>query len=294
MEAPRSRLLQVRDGVRIHAREWTTPHTHAGTPIILIHGLASNARLWDGAARALVRHGHAVTAIDLRGHGQSDKPDHGYDMASVALDVVDVIAQLQTEHPAWEKPLIIGQSWGGNIVIEVAAHHHDLIRGSVAVDGGTIELQRIFPDWEQCKRFLTPPPLAGMPAVRLEQAMRAAHPDWSTEAIEGAMANMEILTDDTIRPRLTLERHLEILHSLWEHRPSDLYPQIAVPVMFTPASQTHDPMKNTKIEMLTVAEQSLKNFRVTWFDPADHDLHAQYPDQFADTVHTAITEGFFA
>lgn len=294
MSSPLSRTIVLRDGVGLHVCEWTTPHTHAGTPIILIHGLASNARLWDGAARALTQHGHAVIAVDLRGHGRSDKPDHGYDMASVAQDVVDVIDQLRNDHPDWHRPLVIGQSWGGNIVVEIAAHHGDVVRGAVAVDGGTIELQRMFPEWEQCKEMLAPPKLAGMAADRLEAAMRAMHPDWSDEAIAGAMANMEHLPDGTIRPWLTFDRHITVLRGLWEHSPSQLFSRIEVPVLFTPATRANDPITQTKREMIAVAEHTLRRGKVVWFDPADHDLHAQHPQRFADTVHDAITEGFFA
>jgi pimeloyl-ACP methyl ester carboxylesterase len=294
MVEPTSRKILLRDGVGLHVREWSTPHSRRGEPIILIHGLASNAQLWDGAARALAQHGHAVVAIDLRGHGRSDKPDNGYDMASVAQDVIDIATTLHSEHPAWSRPLMIGQSWGGNIVIELAAHHAHNIRGVVAVDGGTIELQRMFPDWNQCKDLLAPPALAGTPADRLEAAMRAMHPDWPDESIAGAMANMEHLPDGTIRPWLTFDRHITILRSLWEHVPSQLYPHIEVPVLFTPATRANDPITHAKREMVTVAEEALRRGKVVWFDPADHDLHAQYPQRFADTVHDAITEGFFA
>lgn len=294
MQSPLSRTIRVRDGVGLHALEWTSPATHQGEPIILIHGLASNARLWDGAARALTQHGHAVIAIDLRGHGRSDKPDHGYDMTSVARDVVDVINHLQSEHPNWSRPLIVGQSWGGNIVIEVAAHYGDDVRGAVAVDGGTIELQRMFPEWDHCKNMLAPPKLAGMPATQLEAGMRSMHPDWSDEAIAGAMANMEHLPDGTIRPWLTFDRHITVLRGLWEHSPSQLFSRIEVPVLFTPATRANDPITQAKREMITIAEQTLRRGKVVWFDPADHDLHAQHPQRFADTVHNAITEGFFA
>jgi len=292
MESPRFRHVPVRDGTRLHAVDWATDET-AGIPIILIHGLASNARLWDGAARALSAHGHRVIAIDLRGHGRSDKPHNGYDMSSVALDVVDVINHLEHEHSMWHRPLIVGQSWGGNVVVEVAAHHHELIRGAVCVDGGAIELQHLFPEWERCREMLSPPQLEGMPAQRLEQAIRATHPDWSDEAIAGAMANMELLPDGTIRPWLTRERHIAILKSLWEHVPSHLYPNISCPVMFTPASRDDDPMKNMKHITLAKAQESLNQAQIIWFEPADHDLHAQFPQRFADTVQNAINEGFF-
>jgi len=38
----------------------------------------------------------------------------------------------------------------------------------------------------------------------------------------------------------------------------------------------------------------LSRGRVEWFHGADHDLHAQHPERFADVVSAAIAEGFFS
>lgn len=291
---PRDLRIPLRDGLSLRGIEWADTPSGSGIPIILVHGLASNARLWDGAARHLVSLGHAVVAIDLRGHGQSDKPDSGYAMHEVANDVADVITHLSSLRPAFVRPLVIGQSWGGNIVVELAHRHGSLVRGVVAVDGGTIELGAAYPHWDDCAEVMSPPPLAGMKAERLRSYMRAAHPDWSEEAIDGQMHNMEHLTDGTIRPWLTLDRHLMVLRGLWEHSPSSLWEHITVPVMFTPASKSDDAFTQTKRAQVEKALTALKHGRAEWFAPADHDLHAQFPERFAHTVHDAITTGFFS
>ena len=71
--------MPVTGGVHLHAHRWDG----TGRPFVLVHGLASNARLWDGVAARLADAGHRVVAVDLRGHGRSDKPDDGYDIATV-------------------------------------------------------------------------------------------------------------------------------------------------------------------------------------------------------------------
>lgn len=289
--------LPVRDGTVLRALHHGAPDTPtspgAGIPILLVHGLASNCRLWDGAARHLAARGHDVVALDLRGHGRSDKPDHGYTVPEVARDVVDIIETLAAGNPSWARPLVIGQSWGGNIVIEIAAHHAPAVRGVVAVDGGTIELKKAFPDWEECRRALAPPRLAGMEAARLRAFVLGAHRDWSDEAIEGTMANMEHFDDGTIAPWLTFDRHITVLRGLWEHSPASLFPSIEVPVLFTPASRADDELTRAKRAAHDHAAGAIARCRVEWFEPADHDLHAQHPDRFADVVHDAVVGGFF-
>jgi pimeloyl-ACP methyl ester carboxylesterase len=238
--------------------------------------------------------GHAVTAIDLRGHGFSDKPDDGYEMTTVVDDIADVIHALYPQRSNAGKPIVIGQSWGGNLVVELAHRHGDLIRGIVAVDGGTIELSQAFPQWEECERTLRPPAIAGMKYERLRSYIRAAHTDWSEEAIDGQMHNMEHLEDGTIRPHLTMERHIKVLYGLWQHTPSALWENISVPVLFTPAARQNDDHTRAKRAQLATALRVLPRAKVEWFEPADHDLHAQFPERFAAVVDDALTTGFFS
>jgi pimeloyl-ACP methyl ester carboxylesterase len=65
----------VLHGLGLHYLEWGDP---AGTPVVLLHGLATEAHMWDTVARALVlQDRYRVLVPDLRGHGQSDwAPDY--------------------------------------------------------------------------------------------------------------------------------------------------------------------------------------------------------------------------
>ncbi len=291
---PTSRFISLRDGVQVRILEWSRPEDSPGVPILLVHGLASNARLWDGPARRLAELGHAVVAVDLRGHGLSEKPDDGYELSLVADDIADVIKALHPHQSPAQMPLVIGQSWGGNLVVELAHRHPELIRGIVAVDGGTIELSKAFPNWDECERTLRPPAIAGMQYDRLRSYIRAAHADWSEEAIDGQMYNMEKLDDGTIRPHLTMERHIKVLHGLWQHMPSTLWENISVPVLFTPAAKQEDDHTRAKRAQIAHALRVLPRAKVEWFEPADHDLHAQFPHRFAAVVDDALTTGFFS
>lgn len=252
------------------------------TPVLLVHGLASNARLWDGVAAELVALGHPVAAVDQRGHGLSSKPDHGYDFATLTADLGEVIEQLGwSERP----PAVAGQSWGGNVVLELAARHPAVVRAIALVDGGTIELTARFADWPTCEAALAPPALAGMPAERFERLIRSHHPDWPEAGIGGTLANMEVLQDGSVRPWLSREHHLRILRHLWEHHPRDVYPSVRVPVMILMAEDRSNPrwMAGKRDEVAT-AEKVLARCEVLWIE-GDHDLHAQHPALVANHLH---------
>ena len=141
------RTVAVAPGVELSVlvRE-ARPDTRA---FVLVHGLASNARLWDGVGSRLAELGHASVAVDQRGHGSSSKPDHGYDFETVTDDLAAVIEQ------ALGRPAVLaGQSWGGNVVVEFARRHPDLVSGIVCVDGGFIQLADAFPVWDDARAAL--------------------------------------------------------------------------------------------------------------------------------------------
>jgi pimeloyl-ACP methyl ester carboxylesterase len=289
----RSEFHTIRHGIDLHCVSWGDHARLANPPFVLVHGLASNARLWDGVAMRLVRLGHPVVAVDQRGHGRSAKPDDGFDMATVAHDL-----ELLIEAVGFDRPVVVGQSWGANVVIELAHRSPDSMRGVVAVDGGTIHLQRHFSDWESCAEQLAPPNLIGMQASRLEAFIRSAHPEWPEEGIRGTLANMEILDDGTIRPWLTRERHMKVLRGLWEHEPESLFPGIRVPVMFMPAVSSSDHATKgwaaDKREAVQRAVETIPRALGSWYHDADHDLHAQYPDRVAQELHDETQSGLFA
>jgi len=290
-DLPTNELVETHNGVKLRVLTWVPVQSNSQIPVLLVHGLASNALLWEGAAHELVDMGHVVKAVDLRGHGMSEKPDDGYDMQSVTKDVAGLLRTLATN--GFERPVVAGQSWGGNVVVELAHKYPELVRGVVAVDGGFLELQEHFPQWEECSVKLRPPNLLGTPVSRMRGYMEGAHPDWPKTGIDGSMANFEHLPDGTIRPWLTLDRHLMVLRGLWEHKPTHIYKDITVPVMFVPAEGPGGVFSETKRQAVERALHSVPKVRVEWFSPADHDLHAQHPVRFAQVVHAATIDGFF-
>jgi pimeloyl-ACP methyl ester carboxylesterase len=285
----RTEMVPVADGVSLAADVWLpdTPDSTGAPPFLLVHGLASNARMWDGVAAGLVAHGHGAIAVDLRGHGRSSKPDGPYDVPSVAADLAVLIDRLEID-----RPVVAGQSWGGNVVLELAARRPDSIRGIACVDGGWIELSREFPDWDACRAALAPPRLLGRRFEEIDTYIRSANPDWPESGILGSLANFEVRPDGTIAPWLTFDRHITVLRGLWEHHPSDRYPGLAVPVLLAPADRgTDDPVRGKRRAVETAAV-TIPNARVHWF-VGDHDIHAQHPAELSSVMHGLSADGFF-
>ena len=266
------------------------PAGRNGRDILLTHGLASNQQLWFGAASFLAERGHRVVTFDQRGHGHSSKPESvgqtstGYEMATVADDLIQLVATL-----GLDRPLIGGQSWGGNVVLEAAHRHPSEISGAVLVDGGFLHLERQYPDWAQCAEALAPPPLAGTPVAQITAWIESTASTWPAQGRAATLANFEMRNDGTIAPWLTLDRHLAVLRGLWEHVPSSRYSSISVPTLIIAAADS-DEARARKQSAIDEAAAVIPVCRAVWFDPAHHDGHAQFPADVADTVASFIDD----
>jgi len=248
----------------------------AQRPVLLVHGLASNARLWDGVADRLGAAGHPVAAVDQRGHGLSQAPADGYDTDTCADDLAELITVL-----GWTgglAPVVAGQSWGGNVVLSLAARHPG-VAAIALVDGGWLRLAGRFQSFEECWQVLAPPSFEGVQYADLATRIAGSHPDWPAEGISGTLANLVELADGGTRARLSREHHRSIVHSLWLGDPRLHYPAVAVPALLMPAGAS------VGSAAVDEAARLLPDSQVSAYVGADHDLHAQHPARCALDLH---------
>lgn len=104
--------------------DWETD----GEPILLLHGLADHALGWSAVADQLAQTYHPI-AVDMRGHGHSDKPDGGYDFDTVVDDLVQLM-----DHLGWAKAHIVGHSWSGKVATYWATRQPERFLSMVLVD----------------------------------------------------------------------------------------------------------------------------------------------------------------
>ncbi len=275
----RSEFVQLATGVELHIRRHGPDQPTSGPAWVLVHGLASNARLWDGVARRLASFGASVIAVDQRGHGRSAKPDEGYDMASVANDLAALVTAV-----GWQQPILVGQSWGGNVVVETARQHPWAAGAVGCVDGGFIRLRDRFPTWDECASVLAPPNLIGVPEREIRSRIDAMCADWPVEGREGTMANFELRPDGTIAPWLDRVRHMAVLRGLWEHDPLAALADVMVPVRFLVADSGEASWSNSRRAGVAAAVSATPAGDAVWFPGAHHDVHAQRPEEVTSVL----------
>ncbi len=246
-------------------------------PFLLLHGLASNARMWDGVTRRLAGAGHEVAAVDLRGHGVSEVTEDGYDTATAAGDVTALISVLGWT--AERSPILAGQSWGGHVVLEVAAAEAG-VAGVALIDGGWVRLPGRFPNFAAAWEALAPPVFSGVSPGVLAAQVATWTSGWPPEGVAGALANFAELPDGTVRARLSLDHHRAIVASLWDTDPRLHYPRVAVPALLLVADgDGPDPAR--KRAEVAEALAGLPDAEARWYAGAHHDLHAAQPQRCA-------------
>lgn len=248
------------------------PEDADGPPFLLVHGLASNAHLWDGVAAALAGTGHRSVAVDLRGHGRSSKPDGPYHLDAVAGDLARLVPRLGTKGP-W---ILVGQSYGAIVVLAAAGLLGDEVSAVACVDGGHIDLRRRFPEWPACERLLAPPRSEGLPAAVLEARIRESHKGWPETGTAGFLACFERRPDGTVAPWLTYERHIEVLRGLWSADTEAIRRSTKQPTLLLSA----DDGMPAKAEDVERALAQLPAGEGRWMK-GHHDLHAQHPEALA-------------
>jgi lipase len=99
-------------------------------PILCLHGITAQHRAFNALARALAP-SRSLVGMDLRGRGDSDKPDASYGLEAHASDVVRVL-----DHLGFQDAVICGHSMGGFVALETARSCPDRVRAIVLLDSG--------------------------------------------------------------------------------------------------------------------------------------------------------------
>lgn len=260
-------------GVRLRATRWPG----SGTPVLLLHGLASTRRFWDLVVPGLA--GLPVLALDQRGHGDSDRPQGPYDGATVVADALTALDAL-----GLSRVVVAGHSWGAWTALRVAAAAPERVLAVVAVDGGTTRLSEIAPDRAQAREQLTPPRTA-LPPEQLREVLRSGPlGPWWTPAVEAAVLPIFGVGDDGLaRARLPFEAHMAIVDDLLDSE-LDLE-QVRCPAWLVSCSP--DPARSAALD---AAAARLPAARVQRWDGALHDVPLQWPALVAGLVRAAADE----
>lgn len=118
---------------QLHLVETGNPE---GQPIVFIHGFSQCWLQWSRQLGSDLARNHRMVALDLRGHGKSEKPQDGYDNSRFwADDVAAVIRELELE-----RPVLSGWSYGPLVILDYVRHYGEEAIGGIHFVSGITKL----------------------------------------------------------------------------------------------------------------------------------------------------------
>jgi pimeloyl-ACP methyl ester carboxylesterase len=197
-----------------------------GPPVLLLHGFPDSSRLWRGQIPALTGAGLRVLAPDLRGFGESGKPEAVAEYR-VGRSVADLVAMLDAL--AIDRVAVVGHDWGAGVAWALALSAPERVERLVAMSVGhpALRATRTLEDrqmaWYQLLfQFPEAEAIVMRDDWRLFRAWAASHPDLD-EAI-AALSRPGALTAG-------LNWYRANLHPAGELRPAPAFAPVQAPVL---------------------------------------------------------------
>jgi pimeloyl-ACP methyl ester carboxylesterase len=288
---PESMVVTLQTGERMHYLDWTTGQ--ARRPIVLVHGLGRTAWTWLPVARRVAEL-HPVIAPDLRGHGASDAPLTGYELESLALDVLTVMAGRgwgeAVEGPA---AVVAGHGLGAMVAVEMARLQPASVHALALVDGGwesMLEATRMLP--MQLVEAMAEPPevLVTMDAWLADR--RAFDPaSWDDDQETAARAQVVEKHAGHVGPVTKWSVVRRVVDSMYAYRPLDALAEVRSPISILVADAATADDEDERERLLALEDvqrmrtrAGLPETHVRRFAGAGHDLMRYRPDEVAEEI----------
>jgi pimeloyl-ACP methyl ester carboxylesterase len=300
---PESLVVTLDTGERIHELVWDG--VPDGPGVILVHGLAATAWSWAPVARRLAARGSGrVVAVDLRGHGLSDAPRTGYDLGSLAYDVLTVMSSNGWGEAVGGPPAVVaGHGFGAMVAAVTAALQPGSVAGVALVDGGWEDLGEVTGlDAAGLVRTLDEPPevLSSMDAYLADRAGYDP-PTWDADQERAARAAVDEKHSGRVAPVTRPATLRACVDAMFDYRPDEVLGALDRPVLIVAALSGAADDAEARERMLALDDlvraraATASETRIERFTGAGHNLMRYRADALADAlaalIARAVTSG---
>ena len=301
--SPQGFVVEVAPGERIHFLDWDGPSgatpgpgvRQRDAPVLLIHGLAQTAWIWTPVARRL-RARRRVVAMDLRGHGLSDSPTHGYVPGQLAEDAIAVADGADLLAGADSAIVLAGHGAGAMVAAWTAAELAERCAGLVLVDGGCESLPETTDlDPEEFLRSLEEPPevLRSMTSFVADRAGfdRAT---WDADQEQAARATVIEVPAGKVVPAVRPHALEGLARAMFDYRPEEALGPVRAPIVAVLASDDELGRRSAAMARLQGARRTagLPAIPVASFPGDGHNLMRYRPAEVtAAILHVELLAG---
>ena len=258
----------------LHYRVLGAQTSAAKAPLVLLHGLMGFAANW-GKVWPFFDRERLVLAFDQRGHGRSEKPNHGYAPEDYARDLKTLLDEL-----GWTRAHIVGHSMGGRVALAFAHGHPSYCISLTMEDSGAGPR----PDRSNWIRGL----LGGIPTPfpDREEAKRFFSESFQGDPLTAGFlhANLETKPGGSLDWRFHAPGMIETVE---KGRCLDAFPQfrsIVAPTLLVRGERSVEFPQNEAEEMAGAR----KNVELVVIPGAGHFVHAEAPKPFSEALASFI------
>lgn len=274
-------VVRMKDGVPIRVTLFGEP----GRTILLVHGLASNGRLWWPVARLLSPY-FRVAVPDLRGHGASGGQGGPLGIELATDDLFRCAEELSLEVAA-----VAGQSWGAAVATCFARRHPSGIELVAMVDGVLERLRDRFGTKDEMLQALTPPDVAGISWESLGARLGERYRGFPEGAVEAALGSFSRGRGGEVVRSLPLPDHLRILSDLFEFDMVACAGEIEARLLVIAALSGNPAEDRRKLEASRCLIEGAARGSQLLGMVADHDVHLQMPGVVGAQLLAALCSG---
>jgi pimeloyl-ACP methyl ester carboxylesterase len=256
-------------GVQLHVEETGNP---SGRPVLFIHGLSLSHLAWNRQLHSDLAQDLRLVALDLRGHGASERPVDAYgDSALWAQDVDAVITSL-----GLERPILTGWSYGGVVICDYLSQYGEEAVGGVHLTGAVTRLG------EPAVPFLGPRFLAAVPhlfsadaeetVISLQSFVRLL----TLEELNSADSALFLGSCAAVSPRVRQELLSRTLNY------DSLLAGLSLPVLITQGLED-------EVVLPAMADHNaslIPHARTSYFPNVGHATFWEHPDRFNSELRT--------
>lgn len=293
-------MVTTSDGVELHELDWGTSDQPSDLPaLVLVHGLMSTGWIWAPVARRLCGVARVVS-LDLRGHGLSGQPRAGYDLPSLAYDVLTILSANGWGADVGGPPAVLAGHGAGAMVAATAAA---LAPASVAalalVDGGWESL------WdatgmsrnEYAAAIAEPPEVMASMDAWLADRRGYDPTTWDADQERAARAQVEEKHAGHVSPILRLSTVRAMVDAIDAYRPAEALGNVRCPLRVLVAESGNaddDAARERRLALDDVERirrgQGFPAATVARFPGAGHNLMRYRPDAVAGELLALLVD----
>jgi pimeloyl-ACP methyl ester carboxylesterase len=272
------RIVDV-DGARLAVREWGEPDAR---PILFWHALgpaASGATIGE-AAPVLAERGYRIAAVDGPGFGASQLLPHERYELEPLLALLDRIVDTL----GFERPVLIGHSWGGALAVNAAARRP--AAALVLLDSGHIDyatLPDVNPDepWESWLETARQRQAEWPNRDAFEHDLREGTTRWSPELLDCFLPGLHDVDGRLVGA--PAEARAAAMRGLARRNVSDAWPALAgLPTLLLLA--TSEPWGAQNRELVARFEAAVPHAQIRWLEGATHAILADCGPALGDEI----------